>query len=125
MSDKKDITQGNTGNRYTPETKEKVVAFYNSQLDEEGNIKRGTAKITMEKFNISYISLRNWLGMAGSPKKEKKAKATPKVAKESNGKRGRKANPTIAFARLLEKMKNQHDKASKQIEKALVKIQGK
>lgn len=123
MANEKTVAvKGSTGFRYDDAKKAEILAFYNTQ---EG---RGKVTQTLEKFGISYISLRNWLKNAG--KEAKKArKASKKVStKESTGeaaKRGRKANPSIFILRQLEKLKSQTERNLDNINKAMEKISAK
>jgi transposase-like protein len=50
--------KGDTGKRYSPEDKKKIVAFVASQG-------RGGISKACSKFKVSYIALRRWLQAAG------------------------------------------------------------
>ena len=117
----KDQIVGGTGNRFSEETKKEAVKYLEKEDTVRGNIKRA-----MALYGCSYIALRSWLNRYGSDSKPVKVKksVSAKVAStpKGDGKRGRKANPSIFALRLLMKMKKANEREGKQIEKAIAKI---
>jgi len=73
--------KGKTGKRYSPEFKANVLKWLSD------NNERGSVGKAMEKFGMSYISLRGWLRNAGISKPGRKGKKG-KVGRPK-GKRGR------------------------------------
>ncbi len=64
--------KGGQGIRYSAEQKQEVIDYL------KANTERGSMKVAMEKFGISYLTARNWLiggksgmgsGKVGRPKK--------------------------------------------------------
>jgi transposase len=127
-NEKTELTQGNTGNRYTEDQKIAAVKYLEKEDTERGNITRAMAKFG----GVSYIALRSWIAKYGSdskPAKTPKKVGRPPAKKEVNeekgtGKRGRKANPSIFALRLLEKMQKTNSRDAKALEKAIAKIKG-
>ena len=84
-------TSGNTGNRYSDEEKNKILAF----IEKQG---RGGLTAAQEKFGVSYIAIRSWKDKGyGTPTKPVKMKEVlakvPKLGRPKGttgtGKRGR------------------------------------
>ncbi len=75
-SGKSSRKKGDTGKRYSPEEKKKIIEFVNSQG-------RGGISRACKKFKVSYIALRRWLEgagvKAGNAKSARGGKADPKT----------------------------------------------
>ena len=95
------------GKRYTPQEKEEILAFV---AEVNSKNKRGGQKIAAEKFNISPLTISNWLkatkkkvatkepaeAKVVAKKTAKKKAAKKKAAKKKAAKRGRPAKKKAA-----------------------------
>lgn len=74
-------SSGNTGNRYSPEEKAKILAF----IEKSG---RGGITAAQEKWGVSYIAIRSWKD-AGFGSKTATAKSMKQVLNKVPAKMGR------------------------------------
>lgn len=110
-----------TGIRYTPEQKKEIADFLKSKGDE-----RGAVSEAMEKFGVSYITIRNIRnGKMENAKPGKKTDSKPTNEKpKEKGIPGRKPG-NAAIIRLLSKFRNDYERLGNKISKMEELVQGK
>lgn len=111
-----------TGTRYTPEQKKEIADFLKSK-----NGERGAIRETMEKFGVSYVTIRNIQnGKLENAKPGKKADSKPSNGKvsEEKGRPGRKPG-NAPIVRLLAKFRNDYERLGNKIAKMEELVTGK
>lgn len=109
-------SKSSKGKRYAPKEKEEILAFVASVNEAKG---RGGQSAAAEKFNISPLTISNWIKQAGKP--AKKAGRPPKAAsaKATKGTKAPKAAKSAKrasggnFASNLRRLADLHEQISK------------